>query len=63
MPKSRLAYWNKKLSDNRKRDITALKNLKKLGWESLVIWECQIKNKAKLAKLPNRIEKFMRGQS
>lgn len=58
-PKSELSYWLAKLINNRKRDLHVQKKLNRMGWSYLVVWECQIKNKAKLAKLPERIKKFM----
>ena len=42
LPKSRLDFWEPKLSGNRQRDIRDHLRLRELGWESLVVWECQI---------------------
>jgi DNA mismatch endonuclease, patch repair protein len=42
-PKTRSEWWAKKIGGNRARDeknITALKNL---GWEPIIVWECQLK--------------------
>jgi len=44
LPKSRKGFWVKKLEDNRKRDVDKQRELRKLGWNVLVIWECQLKN-------------------
>lgn len=44
LPKSRLEFWEPKLERNRERDIAAITELQSLGWDSLVIWECQTKN-------------------
>jgi len=33
-----------KIEGNRKRDKDNAKSLKKLGWEVLTIWECEIKD-------------------
>jgi DNA mismatch endonuclease (patch repair protein) len=41
-PKSRVAFWQKKFADNKKRDASVAKLLKKIGWKVLVIWECAI---------------------
>lgn len=59
-PKSRLGYWREKLINNRKRDVIIQRKLSRMGWSYLVLWECQIKNKIKLEKLPERIDRFMR---
>jgi DNA mismatch endonuclease (patch repair protein) len=42
-PKSRTKYWLPKLAANKKRDKENRKELRRLGWEILVIWECQTK--------------------
>lgn len=43
LPKSNLDYWAAKMKRNAERDRAVLKQLKSLGWETLVIWECEIK--------------------
>nr|WP_084032769.1 DNA mismatch endonuclease Vsr [Chelativorans sp. J32] len=40
-PKSRLEYWLPKLARNQERDIQALAALQHLGWDVLVLWECE----------------------
>ena len=44
MPKSKLDFWESKLRENRVRDLRNQRELKKFGWKSLVVWECQLKN-------------------
>lgn len=44
MPKSRLDYWPDKIARNRARDAEHLRQLHGLGWSTLVLWECQLKN-------------------
>jgi len=44
IPKTKQEFWIHKLEENAKRDQINIKKLKSLGWESLVIWECQIKH-------------------
>lgn len=41
LPKSRPEYWLPKLSRNQKRDEQAIAALRTLGWEVLILWECQ----------------------
>ena len=48
MPKSRLEYWKPKLERNRARDAKNMAALDKLGWQSLVVWECQLKDTGRL---------------
>lgn len=44
-PKSNLDYWLPKLENTVKRDIKNQNELTKLGYEFLVVWECEIRNK------------------
>jgi DNA mismatch endonuclease (patch repair protein) len=46
MPKSRTDYWKEKFSRNKARDKANQRQLRKEGWEVLVVWECQTKNEA-----------------
>lgn len=41
IPKSRTAFWRKKFLANSARDIKVRKELQKLGWRVVVIWECE----------------------
>ena len=42
-PKSRPDYWLPKLERNRKRDAETQAALRELGWDVLVVWECQVR--------------------
>lgn len=42
LPKSKLSFWETKLEANRQRDISHQRQLLKLGWRVLVLWECEI---------------------
>lgn len=48
MPKTRPDFWAEKFKKNVARDRSALEKLSKLGWRSLVIWECETQDPAKL---------------
>lgn len=56
IPKSRVDFWEAKICKNRNRDKVHLLKLAEVGWESLVVWECQLK---KVAELENRIRNFL----
>ena len=43
-PKTRKEFWNKKFTENKKRDSEIQEKIKILDWRSVVIWECEIKN-------------------
>lgn len=44
MPKARAEYWQKKFDDNVRRDERSQELLRNLGWEVLVLWECEAKD-------------------
>lgn len=48
LPKSRLDFWRAKLEGNRERDLRNEETLKEQGWEALVIWECQLRDRDRL---------------
>ena len=48
LPKSKLDFWGPKLETNRERDERNIVLLGELGWDVLIIWECQTKNREKL---------------
>jgi DNA mismatch endonuclease (patch repair protein) len=43
IPSSRRDYWIAKIERNAARDKRTHRELRKLGWQVLVLWECQIK--------------------
>jgi DNA mismatch endonuclease (patch repair protein) len=59
VPKSKISYWLPKLRKNVQRDTDNLRQLRKLGWRVLVVWECDI-NVSKSSRLKSRLVKFLR---
>lgn len=59
LPKSRLNFWLPKLEGNRLRDLRDIEKLAALGWRSLVIWECVIRDRSGLART---IAEFMEAE-
>lgn len=55
-PQSNRDFWRPKLARNIARDAEQLVALKKRGWRSLVIWECQTKDEKRLAA---RLSRFL----
>lgn len=53
MPKSNVRYWKNKIKMNIQRDRNVNKQLKKLGWKVVRIWEYDVKHN--LDKCINRI--------
>jgi DNA mismatch endonuclease Vsr len=44
LPKSRIEYWQPKLTKNKRRDKKNETMLRALGWDVLTLWECDLKN-------------------
>ncbi len=49
-PSSNEDYWEPKLRRNVERDAANQEALRRLGWEVLVIWECETRKPAVLAE-------------
>lgn len=58
VPKSRRDFWISKVQYNRARDVANTRRLITSGWKSLVIWECELRN---CAKVLWRITRFLGG--
>jgi len=43
VPKTRTEWWVNKINDTKERDKIKSSELKKLGWNIIVIWECALK--------------------
>jgi DNA mismatch endonuclease (patch repair protein) len=56
IPKLREEYWRPKLLANKKRDERSRAALKSLGWRSLVLWECQLKDWNRISK---KVQSFL----
>lgn len=50
IPKSRRLYWEPKLARNQRRDRENGRQLRRLGWRVIVVWECETRNPDKLAR-------------
>lgn len=46
VPKTNTDYWLAKIARNKARDAEAAKALAAIGWNSLTIWECELKDQA-----------------
>ncbi len=59
-PTTRQEYWRPKLLNNKAKDTKNIKKIKKLGWDVIVIWECELERnriEQTLNKLLARLEK------
>jgi DNA mismatch endonuclease (patch repair protein) len=50
-PKSNSAFWQKKFSENVRRDERKEKELRGAGWRVFTVWECETRDEASLMRL------------
>jgi DNA mismatch endonuclease (patch repair protein) len=56
--KSRIEYWGPKIEANRARDARNLQEMNALGWQTHVVWQCELKDmKSALTRLGNFLGK------
>ena len=55
-PKANADYWTAKIARNRARDVRNVEGLTALGWRSVTVWECELRDEAALrARLETEI--------
>lgn len=64
IPATRREYWIGKIERNRRRDQRTVRQLRRLGWSVLVIWECQTADEEALAsRLARRMPPLRPGRA
>lgn len=43
VPKTNTVFWERKISRNRERDREEQKQLARMGWHCITVWECELK--------------------
>jgi DNA mismatch endonuclease, patch repair protein len=56
VPKSNLDYWKPKLERTQRRDSEHVAELLQMGWQVLIVWECDLTD---LTVLRDRIARFL----
>lgn len=46
LPTTNVEFWKAKIAANQERDRSAISKLRERGWITLVVWECQLKDRA-----------------
>ena len=57
-PKDNRGFWVEKFRQNVTRDRRKVRQLRRLGYRVLTVWECQVKSPSKLARLKKRLNRF-----
>ena len=55
MPKNNQEFWAKKLQANKDRDKFVNRELRKLGWSVVRVWECELREPRKVAVKVRRV--------
>ncbi len=55
LPKSNVEFWKSKINSNQIRDKHDVADLQAKGWRVIIIWECELKNKARRERTLNRL--------
>lgn len=56
-PKTRLDFWQHKFLKNQERDTRVQNEILSMGWEYLIIWECETKN---IARIQEKLLDFLK---
>ena len=55
-PKENADYWRRKIDRNRARDQATILALTAMGWRTLTVWECELRQEDRLAALVAEIK-------
>lgn len=55
-PKDNADYWRAKVARNMARDARVLNELGEAGWRSMILWECELRDRDELG---TRIRRFL----
>lgn len=58
-PKTNIEFWNNKFEYNKSRDQKNYLKLKELGWNVILVWECEIRHGDKSVCLENLIHQII----
>lgn len=61
-PKENADYWAAKIARNVERDAANLAKLRSLGWEAMIVWECELVS-AHRQKLTQELVRFLEPQA
>lgn len=61
MPENHKEFWAEKLLKNKERDEKKKRQLEQMGWNVIVVWECQLKAEEKLPALEKLKSDVLKG--
>lgn len=63
LPKTNIEFWKNKIESNVERDKKNIQQLKDLGWNIIIVWECEIKKKNMDSLVNQIINSLIQGES
>lgn len=57
-PKSNAEFWKHKITQNIERDQKIYSQLKELGWNNIVIWECELESRGRNIRLATLVSQL-----
>lgn len=61
-PTQNADFWNAKFASNVRRDRRKERELRKLGYRVMTVWECETKSEDKRTRLEGRLVRFFRAE-
>ena len=58
-PKTNTEFWNKKFAYNVRRDKANYQKLQDLGWNVIIVWECEIRHGNQIERLNNLYDQIV----
>ena len=59
IPQTRTEFWRAKIEKNMARDVVVRGKLSKLGYRTIVVWQCELRNRSAVAsRLDKRLQRF-----
>ena len=62
VPKTKTDWWLNKINGNKTNDEKAMQTLQKLGWQVIVLWECDLKTKVVEQTLTNLLSRLQQNK-
>lgn len=62
-PSSNEEYWHSKIQRNVERDKKSIAELQALGWNVIIVWECELKKPKKDMRLALLVTEILQNQS
>lgn len=56
IPKANREYWLRKIARNGERDVATMAALAAMGWEVIILWECEVKDEDQVMR---RLRRFL----